>query len=272
MCNKIAICLAAALCIGCTASIPADPPADACRLFLAGCISSADTRHSVQIRYSYQDRTEPATDVVLKCFVNGSEKAWSREWFTYSFDADLKPGDTVRIEAHSSSAGTASVEITVPEKPVCGNDWKKRGGYVDLYPWIQDSPETEDYYRIEVNPQEIDLSRDPLLSASAGEKTSYNSMRYYVMDNGTSFSDACFSGRRQDFVIGLVNKPVPGSIIKVRISRIERSEYIHGSILLLERYLTTDHDYYGFQMLPENISGGMGLVTAVASEDFKIEL
>ena len=104
---------------------------------ILGQLSTADTTHTIFLSMSYPDRIDSLPGATVECFVNGSRTlarpipAGYREetdWMTgeislvpnhlpytkYEFEAILKPGDKVRIEATKGQMDVWT-EVVIPQ-------------------------------------------------------------------------------------------------------------------------------------------------------------
>ena len=84
-----------------------------------------DSTHSIVLTIGRRDGTDPCSGADVKVFLNDNpairavevEMEEMYEKSVYMFDAEIRPGDRVRIEARVGSM-LAKADVTAPEAPV----------------------------------------------------------------------------------------------------------------------------------------------------------
>ena len=320
-----------------------------------------DTLHLVYLAVSKTDRVEKINSGSVKCYVNGNfvadgqldnrdDKLFIKEDLhlygyvykdehhkdvyspeangasknkqtRYSFKADFKPGDVVRIEAEAEADGEtfkAYSEVVVPKAPefsitdtlsqknqygdhvyrirvkgkdIIGEDnfyrilsgrsvIDKKIRYATEKEEAKTWEETRDYSFIR-----LDKGNDPILNDGAPaedldlEGASENTFRVF---SDSQFSDGTFnigfSVNANEIIYGLhgvlnFNRMESETTLSVTIRGITKEEYYYLKALSIYDYLDGDTTLTEPVSFPDNVEGGVGLVSvsteSVASIKFK---
>ena len=320
-----------------------------------------DTLHLVYLAVSKTDRVEKINSGSVKCYVNGNfvadgqldnrdDKLFIKEDLhlygyvykdehhkdvyspeangasknkqtRYSFKADFKPGDVVRIEAEAEADGEtfkAYSEVVVPKAPEFSitDTLSQKNQYGDHVYRIRvkgkDIIGEDNFYRIlsgrsvidkkiryasekeEAKTWEetkgysfirLDKGNDPILNDGAPaedldlEGASENTFRVF---SDSQFSDGTFnigfSVNANEIIYGLhgllnYNRMESETTLSVTIRGITKDEYYYLKALSIYDYLDGDTTLTEPVSFPDNVEGGVGLVSisteSVASIKFK---
>ena len=320
-----------------------------------------DTLHLVYLAVSKSDHIEKIKSGSVKCYVNGEFVAdgqldnrdddlfikedlhlygryysdfYNNEMYTagpnaagknkqtrYSFKADFKPGDVVRIEAEAEAEGEtfkAYSEVVVPKAPEFSitDTLSQKNQYGDHVYRIRvkgkDITGEDNFYRIlsgrsiidkkirYANEDEeaktweettdysfisLDKGNDPILNDGAPaedldlEGASENTFRVF---SDRQFSDGTFnigfSVNANEIIFGLhgvlnYNRMESVTTLSVTIRGITKDEYYYLKALSIYDYLDGDTTLTEPVSFPDNVVGGVGLVSisteSVASIKFK---
>ena len=320
-----------------------------------------DTLHLVYLAVSKSDRIEKIKSGYVKCYVNGEYVAdgqldnrdddlfikedlhlygryysdfYNKEMYTagpnaasknnqtrYSFKADFKPGDVVRIEAEAEADGEtfkAYSEVVIPKAPEFSitDTLSQKNQYGDHVYRIRvkgkDIIGEDNFYRIlsgrsvidkkiryasereEAKTWEetrnysfirLDKGNDPILNDGAPaedldlEGASENTFRVF---SDRQFSDGTFNigfnVNANEILYGLhgvlnYNRMESETTLSVTIRGITKEEYYYLKALSIYDYLDGDTTLTEPVSFPDNVEGGVGLVSisseSVASIKFK---
>ena len=168
--KKIYLAIACFLPLSCESALFPDPAGPEREIALQARLLTTDTLHTVHAAYSLHDFLASAADLTIACYVNGECVAvtsdsetdvdrWKNEmpWRSYRFRADIKPGDSVRIEA-TGPAGCAKARVKAPDAPPAPEvsvekiPMKDGGGYdMTLFRFrirVDDLPGQRNWYRL----------------------------------------------------------------------------------------------------------------------------
>ena len=144
----------------CTREVPYLPDNARDFLLMNAQIDASEKSHSVWLGVSKTSTIDKMEDASIICLVNGEEVATAtfdeaasmdKIQSCYRFDAELKPGDTVRISAQGQGL-SAFAETTVPD--TCGRlimvDTLSANGKMHFSAFIRDEADGLNYYRLRV--------------------------------------------------------------------------------------------------------------------------
>ena len=256
-----------------------------------------------------------------KVYSAGPNAAGKNKQTRYSFKADFKPGDVVRIEAEAEADGEtfkAYSEVVVPNAPefIITDTLRQKDQYGDYVYRIRvrgkDITGEDNFYRIlsgrsiidrkirYANEEEeaktweettdysfirLDKGNDPILNDGAPaedldlEGASENTFRVF---SDRQFSDGTFnigfSVNENEIIFGLhgvlnYNRMESVTTLSVTIRGITKDEYYYLKALSIYDYLDGDTTLTEPVSFPDNVEGGIGLVSisteSVASIKFK---
>ena len=256
-----------------------------------------------------------------KVYSAGPNAAGKNKQTRYSFKADFKPGDVVRIEAEAEADGEtfkAYSEVVVPNAPefIITDTLRQKDQYGDYVYRIRvrgkDITGEDNFYRIlsgrsiidrkirYANEEEeaktweettdysfirLDKGNDPILNDGAPaedldlEGASENTFRVF---SDRQFSDGTFnigfSVNENEIIFGLhgvlnYNRKESVTTLSVTIRGITKDEYYYLKALSIYDYLDGDTTLTEPVSFPDNVEGGIGLVSisteSVASIKFK---
>lgn len=308
------------------------------QLLMNAQMTVGDTLHLVYLAISKDLSIDRIKSGTVKCYINGNlaaegslddrddelfvtdekvsaypqKKAGEAKQTRYSFKADFKPGDVVRIEAEADG-GTykAFSEVTVPQAPsfnITDTLYQKNPAYPDSFNEGdyrirlkgKDISEKNDYYRIKAGYSRIDrFFKEATESEDAREWTAENEFKYIPLDKGNDpilndgapsedidlagasensfrvFSDKMFSGG--SFNIGFTiesymanngpstseafDKADSETTLSVILCGITEDEYYYLKALSIYNYLDGDTTITEPVSFPNNVEGGVGLVS-----------
>lgn len=137
-------------------------------LVMNASLRTDETTHNVFLSISRLDETIPVEDAELRCFINGefvAEGIFSPEEYAfhasrYNFDADIRPGDEVRLEARYGKL-QAKATVTAPKaaplaavdtaRIECSQYYSFLGYEIPMLGCklhLQDNPNQTDWYRL----------------------------------------------------------------------------------------------------------------------------
>ena len=313
------------------------------KITMLGQLSTHDSDHAVFLSMSYPDRTDSLPGATVNCFVNGelhratqipNQVLYDRyldmetgevimipvegrkKYSEYRFQADLKPGDIVRIEASKGDLKVWS-ELEVPQpirilsvdtltvvksqtyQRIDGSEEYKQE-YVEFTLKIQDIPGADNYFSLDAG--KTDISK-PLPEGSEAihiqeeERVDYETFNDVILEDGYTSSvgdlledilpynySHCFSDKLFKDGDATVKLYIPTYALKGYPYYIDGTDDYEVQAILYLKIKSFDRSFYnylralnnmmcyGFEvdpiveptMLPNNVNGGMGMVSVSA--------
>lgn len=316
------------------------------KITILGELSTAREEHSVFLSMSYPDRIDSLPDAAVYCYVNGERHQATKihpgyEWrydpvtyesilvpvrnrYTeYSFRADFKPGDKVRIEASKGemkawaemevpsrgeivSVDTLTLVKTLSYQSIDGSDDYEQE-YVEYTVSLRDVKGADSYYTLDADKNTVTriISEDGTEVEEQGPvKLEYETFHDRILEDdyssgvGDIFEDLlpvnsthCFSDKLFRDQEATVKFYVPSYYIKEHLYYFE-GDKAEVDVAVHLRFKSFDRSYYNYlralnnmmcygfdvnpivepTMLPNNVNGGMGMVTIVAEDTWEMIL
>ena len=300
--------------ISCTREVPYIPEDSADRLILNAQIDASEENHKAWIGVSRTSTIAKLNDATLVCTVNGKkvsqgvfDEDLSRNAVQscYLFDAELHPGDVVRLSANGAGL-SAYAEVTVPDTTgrLLAVDMQNKGSTVRFTAHVKDEDAENNYYRIrlrtassqsyfiggswspwyEQNVEEDIVHRnDPILDGRIGGSVGDD---FYGIGDNTNhyciFTDKSFSGTEAEISFTANNGISAGehyddfrAVIDANVSLISMDQAEFEYLGILNVLYDNDYDSSGLLepvTLPVNVVDGTGFVSAFMPSTISLRL